>query len=391
MLALAKSQPRLIDVRFSLAARTDAPVNVAFLEACNHIHRWRSVWLSLRHWKGQLGDCLSGPAPFLETVYTKGQLWRRDDTLVNLFGGQAPRLRELGLDALAIPWNTPMLSDLTCLKLEFLRSHTPTLAELMAVLQASPSLSTLKLHFMRFQPPALEPAPSIDLHHLQRLTLIEVDAPILGYLLSHIQCPPCQYLEVDCGLSNDDDLAHFEHLHPFIPSVQGEIALNVGERSVEYAHRDDVTLVLEFRRVGSIAAILRHLTCLLPTQLLALTTKLELDTWSSRQVTALLETVAAMEPLHITSLVVQTKNVGLERMLGHLGAPHQGRWLLPALRELDVELEGVTPGLLATTVAARAATAPITKVSGRHGYAEDYDKLERLIGAENVVWGDTTP
>lgn len=63
MLALAKSQPMLIDVRFSLSVRIDAPVNVAFLEACNHTHRWRSVWLSLRHWKGRLDDYLSGPAP----------------------------------------------------------------------------------------------------------------------------------------------------------------------------------------------------------------------------------------------------------------------------------------------------------------------------------------
>lgn len=52
---------------------------------------------------------------------------------VDLFGGNTPKLSELRLKSVAIPWDTPMLADLTGLSLTSIDQNGPSGAAIIAI------------------------------------------------------------------------------------------------------------------------------------------------------------------------------------------------------------------------------------------------------------------
>lgn len=393
ILALEKSQPIPIAIAFSFSG--DA-VDGAFIIACDHMHRWKDAWINLGILQQQaLYNLLSTPAPLLEKIYITGPPYPLSELRINLFNGQAPRLRHLHLNALGIPWDAAFLSSLVTLDLTQLRAHRPTISELMSILHASPQLSILRLAYMAFQPPSETSSLSVSLPCLQEIWFLYIDVTTIDYLSSRIQSPPCRTLKVTCRLISEEDLSRLSHLPGFPLSEDDTRTLTVGPYYVGYTYDDSRGLDLGGRGVLP-HIILRRLASILPSHIRAQSTELQTRApphYSEADTVDWVSVAEAADAFHVTRLKLFGAGSGLAGLITRLGKPGgSGSWLLPGLTEIDLDLGAVPFSSVADLIEARHGAegpAPITKVTvtcAEMAREEDRARVERIIGANNLSW-----
>ncbi|KAI0041664.1 hypothetical protein FA95DRAFT_1598858 [Auriscalpium vulgare] len=170
---------------------------------------------------------LTVPAPILETLDLKGSIFR-DYTITipaNLFGNHAPALRHLSLDGFRIPWDSPLLTNLTSLELSLSLSEAggnaifsfeeitddefskdamePTHEQLFAILERMPSLQLLSLDLCL--PSAPVPEDLTDrIVQLPCLTRLELVGSVINTfrLVQHLDFPPLTALRIECSNSS---------------------------------------------------------------------------------------------------------------------------------------------------------------------------------------------
>ena len=191
-----------------------------------HVRRWRSLVLKVRDTvckagaRKHLSSC--GPAPHLESL----QLYHFEDWATSqelylatvrppvlVFAGDLPRLRNLFLIGVNLPWTAslPFLRDLEELQLAL---HSvgvrPTYEEWRRILMACPNLKRLSLHYSG--PLDNEPWPEepIKLPSLEELTLIDLDPGYLCRLFQHLSLGEIRRLRVE--LPEQDFTAFIDHV-----------------------------------------------------------------------------------------------------------------------------------------------------------------------------------
>lgn len=110
-----------------------------------------------------------------------------------------PRLRQVLLDCVSIPWN--LCTNLTHLHLRGLGAgFSPSLLQLLAIIESSPLLQDLRLGCISPQMPhsAGPPTHSISLPHLRTL-VITAKAPVIHAVLSALTLPPTARLQIGCS------------------------------------------------------------------------------------------------------------------------------------------------------------------------------------------------
>lgn len=131
---------------------------------------------------------------------------------LRMFSGIAPKLRSVRLSGVSIPWNSVILRDLLSFSLEYSDSGargTPSLDQVLEVLQSCPALQFLTLREMNFgrsnRTAALRP---LSLDQLMRINLSAPSSRSNLAILQHIQFPKTATVAVttkDHRHDDDDD------------------------------------------------------------------------------------------------------------------------------------------------------------------------------------------
>ncbi|KAG9041204.1 hypothetical protein FS837_012554, partial [Tulasnella sp. UAMH 9824] len=219
--ALEKSResPLEITCNFTWAVEPTKE-NEFFSTILPHIHRWREAlfWLSGESQALKLMPKLS--APLLESLsltLDKYQGWAGDHPL-DIFGDQPPpRLRELSLTVIPIPWNPKFMCNLVVLSIAQMQRLGPTLDQLLVILLACPSLEALSIRDVAFSDGvgSLSSA-TIHMSALYSLELQELPWDTTNRILAAIHAPNCQSGILNCYIHGHpletlftSDISHF--------------------------------------------------------------------------------------------------------------------------------------------------------------------------------------
>ncbi|KDQ07802.1 hypothetical protein BOTBODRAFT_38483 [Botryobasidium botryosum FD-172 SS1] len=223
---LRRSKNALLDIFFKPQNKRQPMLGIQeYMELVSpHISRWRSCSLQAAS-KTKVLSRLSASAPSLEVLslnYGETGNFSRDTdqskTPLNPFGGYAPRLRELSLGGIFIPFTSPLYSNLSTLRLARIRYSNPDAPEqFMQILGCTPLLETLWLDDLEFSSSSNAPESQlrselslISLPRLQSLRMVTVQIDqrwVLRHILSRILAPPSCRLDMSAMLDEDDDLS----------------------------------------------------------------------------------------------------------------------------------------------------------------------------------------
>ncbi|KAL6304552.1 hypothetical protein BKA93DRAFT_267011 [Sparassis latifolia] len=188
-LARSKDSPLYVQfISFGSALRSLPALELKGQVLSEHVHRifeFRAVGFSRMEMKALLSSFTS-PAPQLYSLHlqTDQRLFVED-----LFGGQAPSIRDISMKRVATPW----LPCRNMTRLDVDNQPAPALWELLLTLRNSPALQVLKLGMYGTVLPADVPEPQgpiIELLQLQTLALITHVHEDVALILSHLSFPP---------------------------------------------------------------------------------------------------------------------------------------------------------------------------------------------------------
>ncbi|KAH7909430.1 hypothetical protein BJ138DRAFT_1155287 [Hygrophoropsis aurantiaca] len=233
MLIRSKMAPLVINVRVWESALT---LMDTVGKALKHISRVRELSLiGTRRTMSKFAAPLMCPAPRLESlvlsdkempVYTH-TVTAPADVPADLFGGQAPNLRQVTLEGLQIAWPSPLLVNLTHLDIRHLvPQFRPSLSQLMSTLSR---MSALRKCILKDALPVLpENVMSVPTVLIERrVGLLALESLYLGatilecaQTLGHLNYPQNVILKLDCAATCADAL-DFSPLCPFISHLGG--------------------------------------------------------------------------------------------------------------------------------------------------------------------------
>ncbi|KAG9004581.1 hypothetical protein FRB94_002257 [Tulasnella sp. JGI-2019a] len=219
---LSRSAGHLLDIVYAAKRHDDIPSHLFTALVVEHAHRWRSL-IVLEHSSYEEREdeayrsLVHVSAPVLGVMTFLRS--REPNAAMDLFSGEARRLRCVTLRSFYVPWESKMLSSLTTLNLEGPQGRGPSRVQLLASLAASPGLIELKLKNFEY-PKRINAAPpqtiSVGLPMLETLGITGISQELTHNLLATIHAPRCTSFEIlyeqepdsDISLPNDPALAH---------------------------------------------------------------------------------------------------------------------------------------------------------------------------------------
>lgn len=420
--ALAKSEESPLNIHFCIPLYVPPPVFRSFTKICQHIHRWANVSLRVERDHVHMLSILASPAPFLQyltiRVLAFGQPFDNSEP-VDIFQGHAPLLRSMSIGRLPIPWIEGVLSGLNELDLQDLGPDNIGLAAMMTVLDASPDLLIVKLTKVHPRIPDDPPPFPLHLPQLQELRLDGLEAEFTSYLLANLEALPPHIVVRDFNWSWRDQTQTFaalpHHLANIVQDNEDDIVtIQVTEGSIVYSYSSPShpSFLIEFYHPYHEHILLQRLIPILPPHSLTFNTELRIiqdrvrprgiDDWLPRwqpEICAIVD--EASRGLNVTSLIVEGEKVESTLLLEYLGKPQHplGGWALVSLRNLDIDVRNVPPGLLTKMVQnrrtsiefkwARNTPAAFTHLhvrQARRVHRKDRKAIERIAGSGVLVW-----
>ncbi|KDQ07820.1 hypothetical protein BOTBODRAFT_38502 [Botryobasidium botryosum FD-172 SS1] len=217
---IRRSKNASLDIFFAPKDRGQKRLDLAVYMGLvsSHAARWRSCTLNCVSPK-RMAPHFQLPAPKLEALSLNyGDMDTARDTdlstvLLNPFSGYAPRLRELSLGGVFVPFTSPIYANLSTLRLARIRYTKPdAFQQLMQLLDRTPLLEVLCLDYLNF-PSATntshseEPLINLPLLRLLRMKTMQIDQQwVLRHILSRVATPPSCHLELSAMLDANDSL-----------------------------------------------------------------------------------------------------------------------------------------------------------------------------------------
>ncbi|KAG8910605.1 hypothetical protein FRC00_007910 [Tulasnella sp. 408] len=169
------------------------------------ISRWRSVLFYLPGTsRAMVEEHLTKPAPLAENVGISVWTRMKGEGTVDLFNGQADRLKVLALQSFPMRWESPILRGVEKLKIGGW-GLALRLSQLLAILSDSTRLKKLFLSTPEIQLDVLNPLDhKIPLGLLEELHLETPQLPgkVANILLKSIDIPVCRNLHLDIDMDN---------------------------------------------------------------------------------------------------------------------------------------------------------------------------------------------
>ncbi|KDQ10658.1 hypothetical protein BOTBODRAFT_487241 [Botryobasidium botryosum FD-172 SS1] len=210
---LARSGSELLDIYWEptklpgptdASGRTDLAISF-FRPLRDHVHRLNSLdiwWTSPSVYEVYLNR----PAPNIERIYAshsdagmRTEPVEPSNTSHVLFGGHAPRLRELCFSFIYISLHSPILSNLTNLAIEHVVYTRSKPSQLIRVLNACPALETFQLTNIHFDSAFPDPTTRVELPLLKDFFLYEMPLKVVRYILASIVTSPTACLSLQLG------------------------------------------------------------------------------------------------------------------------------------------------------------------------------------------------
>lgn len=189
----SKTVPLDLDFRYSKGMND--PIHQ---KALNLSHRWRSLRVSRVGLSKPFQVCLGTCVPLLQYLDLDPYNPGHNAPLYQLSDGLD--LRTVALSGCAVPWDSSRLRGLTSLKLWRLgATEGPTMSQLIAILQASPSLETLQLFVITVAVSAEDEcdAATLAFPDLAKLRLYDVPTRFTDCLMRHISFPLSQLRQLE--------------------------------------------------------------------------------------------------------------------------------------------------------------------------------------------------
>lgn len=352
---LSKSQNHPLDLHCSGAKSLSRTHNLSVLGRCTD--RWRSLVFTQVPGIVDLRPFLGNAAPMLEALH----LERANPRLsypplnVDLFNGQAPRLRSLTLIGLCIPWDSTVLHQLHHFEITCLGDSQPPLRkQILDILRHCPSLKALILFYS--PKPAQEEDGLLDaVTSTAPITLLDLVKLEFHIPFHHLEilplfiAPKCFDINIIMeGPPADANITDF--VSPFLPAIRtrlknrGSIRLVLGDHSVVCNDRipgADPSIHIVLSRLNTMDEPLRWLVENLSPELsssglpVAFHLRGRFDfTWHDI-------TAAAWGLQSTTSIHTEDGVENVDHLISLLASPHiedgVARWPMPALRDLTIE------------------------------------------------------
>ncbi|KAG9044526.1 hypothetical protein FS837_007981 [Tulasnella sp. UAMH 9824] len=192
----------------------------------SEIQRWR--FASLQFTSSEPLVALRQPAPLLEVLLLRvtGQIYHTY-WIEELFCGELPRLKELRLESVAVPWDNQDFPGLRILDLSLVRQQGPTISQFFSMLSRCSKLSVLILDNVVFLPDDCTEQTNIQLamSSLIQLHLDNLTPASTNRILTNLSLPSLKQFKLSCSLPRDDPSTLFNHgLHlrtpTFLPILQ---------------------------------------------------------------------------------------------------------------------------------------------------------------------------
>ncbi|KAG9027080.1 hypothetical protein FRB95_008156 [Tulasnella sp. JGI-2019a] len=370
-LALRRSKGALIDVVYVALGGDERLLETVFQE--------RSRWRSFKY-ESHSADLLlrylnQGSFERLEEVDLMHS-WTGEPPLLleNVSRRQIPRLRHLRLSNIVIAWDSDILSRLDTLSLTVHHyDFGPSIEQVIAILRASPGLTSFRLRCQELQPGAPYSPTIITLPKLHTLALF-LEVWKTGQLLACLDVPLCRRFDLlfprEFPFGRDASKTFHTGGDKILSSMltsAKKIHLNVSLLKAEFewwtTSEDDGSWPLEstIHWVQPMGGVHPHLLELLPNYTLPVV-RLVVDhdgTWSIHAMTPLLSTLPS-----VITLVVKTahpRDLILD-LSSPQSSPSKG-WLLPRLQSLEISVVPADRDLLLGMVQARHGGIDLAKLA----------------------------
>ncbi|KAG8930991.1 hypothetical protein FRC01_001986 [Tulasnella sp. 417] len=186
-------------------------LEISRLLARSGMQRWKFV--SFQFTSPEPLAALREPAPLLEVLQlrvTNGidrTYWMED-----LFYGELPRLKELRLQSISVPWSSRHFPALRILDLSCIRDQGPTISQLFSILSQCSKLSKLILDYVVFSPDSTDQTDVQPImSSLLQLQLDRLASASINRILTNLNLPVLKQFYLACKLPRDEPTALFDH------------------------------------------------------------------------------------------------------------------------------------------------------------------------------------
>ncbi|CAK5283099.1 unnamed protein product [Mycena citricolor] len=200
---LERSKSALLTIKFHEVYTPPRMIDL-LTRALSQVSRLGELDFDVKDRLAQLGLLvnMTDPAPFLHTLHLEatGHYGGPLSLPATFLGGDTPRLRRVDLTGFAIAWDSPLLRNLTRLRVvHFARQESTlsmTMKELLDALDHMPLLESLELKNI-LPPIAVQARPRVLLAHLESLELADNVEECCG-ILSQMTYPSSAKVHVAC-------------------------------------------------------------------------------------------------------------------------------------------------------------------------------------------------
>ncbi|KAG8945263.1 hypothetical protein FRC04_001103 [Tulasnella sp. 424] len=247
--ALRRSSSNPLDVvlRATVIVERELEVMPLLMTALNaHRDRWRSMDVSFpAEWREDVISALREPVLSLEKLSLNDEDALSSTREVDVFGGTAPRLKDLTLNGISIRWESKVLYDLIVLDLSWI--SFPSTTTILNVLSHSPRLRTVAISRCTTKSTANPSSPPVQLPHLTSLKIDLGGLSAIEDLLDHIEAPGSCSLAI--SLLEDEEIEEFlqqrvlkwmsKWKHPALVPLEGLLLeIGGGDLRVELSSTD---------------------------------------------------------------------------------------------------------------------------------------------------------
>ncbi|KAG8853905.1 hypothetical protein FRB96_007914 [Tulasnella sp. 330] len=222
------------------------------------VSRWRSASIECHNLLPLDFDQLQyHPAPELKqftlVILTDYQTRTETRHVKNLFRGVTPKLRDLELSGVNVPWPSRIFSGLQRLSLSYLHESTGA-QQVFGILQNASQLISLKLSFLGRQMETVEEAGTgsglVALSDLETLYLDQVSKAVQNCVMTRFETPRCREWDVSGT-----------HVLPRISRSLGSLPTNLGKALREPGSHLHITA--QSRQTTIIVSLARSMTPLI--------------------------------------------------------------------------------------------------------------------------------
>ncbi|KAG8896387.1 hypothetical protein FRC01_011845, partial [Tulasnella sp. 417] len=209
--ALRLSRRMPLDVAFSFGPISPSTLGHCFETLCRESSRWRRLAINYDGLLRHLEFLEEVSAPGLEDFLLCPNPVTADGNAMqplNIFNGERlPKLRTFGLSGGSIRWELGQLAGgaLRTIYLDLIRTHAPSVTQILDVVRLSPLLETLSLNLVALVTDNVAELPTVQPPSMITVTLKDLPGAALRQLVPRIQPPSrCVNFIVENTLSMEE-------------------------------------------------------------------------------------------------------------------------------------------------------------------------------------------